>query len=357
MAALVAALLLPVGAGAAAPAHIAAPVAARGAVLRSPAPFRGPPPPGDVLRIWGPKAMSAVVGLWARGFHRLHPEISVQPQLMGSDTAIPGLYSGLAQIALMGRRDDVTDDNGFSRPKGYLFERLRVMAGSLDTQGESPALAILVSAGNPLSRLTLAQLAAIARCGCSQMRGGIGTWGQLGARGSWAHRPVHLYIIDAASGTGRYFLRVVLGGARALDWNRVSEFHDHRSADGTFEPAAAQTAAALRRDPYGIAISTIRYQGGGLKAIAIATATGGPYLLPDRGSITSRAYPLARSAYAFVDRRPGQALAPSIAAFLEYILSARGQADISRADAYLPLDPGAAAQGRRGLCTGDRQCE
>ena len=353
MTVLVAALLLPIGARASAPPQTAASVSAP----RSPAPFRGPHAPAGVLRIWGPEAMSPVVRLWARDFQRLHPDIRVQAQLMGSDTAIPGLYSGLAQIALMGRRNDGTDDNGFSRPKGYRFERLRVMAGSLAAQGQSPALAILVSAGNPLSRMTVAQLAAIARCGCSQPPRHISTWGQLGAPGSWAHRPVHLYIVDSQSGTGRYFVRAVLGDSRALDWPRVTEFHDRRRADGTFAPAAAQTAAALRRDPYGIAVSTLQYQGRGLKVVAMAKGPSGPFVLPDRASIASGAYPLARSAYAFIDRRPGQALAPDVKAFLDYILGAHGQVDIARADAYLPLAPGIAAQERSGLCGGDRQCK
>lgn len=353
MSVLVAALWLPIGASASALPQSAASVPA----LRSPAPFRGRRAPARVLRIWGPEAMSSVVRLWARDFQRLHPDIRVQAQLMGSDTAIPGLYSGLVQIALMGRRDDGTDDNGFSRPKGYRFERLRVMAGSLAAQDQSPALAILVSAGNPLSRMTVGQLAATARCDCSQAPRNISTWGQLGAPGSWVHRPVHLYIVDVQSGTGRYFVRAVLGGSRALDWNRVSEFHDRRRPDGTFEPAAAQTAAALRRDPYGIAVSTLQYQGRGLKVVALAKGPSGPFVLPDRPSIASGTYPLARSAYAFVDRRPGQSLAPDVKAFLEYILGTDGQADIARADAYLPLDPGVAAQERSGLCGGDRPCK
>lgn len=350
-AALAAALLLPVNVPA------AAMVGAQVTALRSPPPFRGPSAPAAVLRIWGPKAMSAVVRLWARGFHRRHPEISVQPRLMGSDTAIPGLYSGLAQIALMGRRDHATDENGFSRPKGYMFKRVRVMRGSLDTEEESPALALLVSADNPLSRLTLAQLAALAGCGCSRPQRGVSTWGQLGARDAWAGRPVHLYVIDPASGTGRYFLRVVLGGSRALDWNRVSEFHDRRRADGTFEPAVAQTAAALRLDPYGIAVSTVRYRSRDLKALAVAAGPSGPYVLPDRASVASGAYPLARSAYAFVDQRPGRSLNPSVREFLRYVLGPEGQGDIARAHGYLPLDPSAAARSRASLCTGETACE
>lgn len=89
----------------------------------------------------------------------------------------------------------------------------------------------------------------------------------------------------------------------------------------------------------------------------MAAGPAGPYLLPGRASVISGAYPLSRSAYAFVDRPPGRLLAPSISALLDYILSAQGQTDVARADGYLPLDPGAAAQGRKSLCTGDSQCD
>lgn len=331
--------------GRAAPAEVGA--ASGSAAPRSPPPFLGPPSPRGVLRVWGPKAMAPLVALWASGFHRSHPDVTLQARLMGSDTAIPGLYSGLADIALLGRHDDVTDDNGFSRPKGYPFRRIKLMSGSLDTPGESPALAILVSAGNPVSRLTLAQLAGIAGCPCAKpARAVISTWGQLGATGSWTRRPVHVYIVDAASGTGRYFLRTVLGGSRAPDWSRVSEFHDRRRADGTLDSAAAQTAAAVRRDPYGVAVSTLRYLGRGLKVVAIAARAGGPFVVPDRTSVIDGAYPLARSAYAFIDQPPGRSIARKVREFLLYALSPQGQLAVARAGGYLPLDRAAAAHAR-----------
>lgn len=317
--------------------------AARPAALYSPPPFRAAPSPPGVLRIWGPKAMSAVVGGWAEGFHRLHPGIRVRTRLMGSDTAIPGLYAGRADIALMGRRDDVTDDNGFSRPKGYRFRRLKIMNGSLDTQGKSPALAILVSAANPISHLTLEQLAAIAGCGCSRHAPApIRLWGQLGAHGAWANRPVHLYMIDAANHTGRFFLRVVLDDSRALDWDRVSDFTDLRGPDGTVDSAAAQAAAAVRRDPGGIAVSTVGCSGRGLKVVSVAAHSGGPFVTPDRKTIIAGTYPLARSAYAFIDQPPGRSMRPEVGAFLSYVLSPRGQS-VVLAGGYLPLSRHAAA--------------
>ena len=301
------------------------------------------------LRIWGPPAMKAVVERWASGFHQLHPDVTVAPRLMGSDTAIPGLYSGRADIALLGRRDDETDDNGFSRPKGYRFTRVELMNGSLETEGQSPVLAVLVSRGNPVSRLTVAQIRRIAGCSCAPGTAAPLTWGELGARGAWAGRPVHLYLMDIASGTGAYFVRAVMGGNAALAWSRVRELHDVRSADGSRQTAAALAAAALRQDPDGIAVSSVRYAGTGLKLVAIAPRSGEPYVLPTRNAITTGTYPLARRAYAFIDRAPGKPLEPRVSQFLQYVLSPAGQADISRAGGYLPLAASARAEGLAAL--------
>ncbi|HEV2271064.1 MAG TPA: substrate-binding domain-containing protein [Steroidobacteraceae bacterium] len=301
------------------------------------------PTPG-VLRVWGPPAMAAVVARWASGFHRLHPGLTVAPRLVGSDTAIPGLYSGRADIALLGRRDDGTDDNGFSRPKGYRFTSFKLMNGSLATPGQSPALAVLVSRDNPLSRLTVGEVRRIASCSCGPDAATALTWGELGAKGDWASRPVHLYLMNIDSGTGAYFLRAVMGGSAALDWQRVREFDDTRGVDGSMQTAAAFAAAALRRDPDGIAVSNARYAGAGLKLLAIAARSPGPFVLPSRESIVAGRYPLARGAYAFIDRAPGKAMDPRVQQFLQYVLSPAGQADVRRAGGYLPLGPNVRAK-------------
>ena len=301
------------------------------------------PQKSGVLRIWGPPAMAAVVARWASGFHQLHPDLTVAPRLVGSDTAIPGLYSGRADIALLGRRDDETDDNGFSRPRGYRFTRFELMSGSLTTAGQSPALAVLVSRDNPLSRLTVQQLRRIAGCSCGPDTAPL-TWGALGATEDWARRPVHLYLMNIDSGTGAYFLRAVMGGSAALDWSRVREFDDTRSVDGSMQSAAAFAAAALRRDPDGIAVSNVRYAGTGLKLLAIAARGSGPFVLPSRESIVAGRYPLARRAYAFIDRPPGKPIDPRVGEFLQYVLSPAGQADVRQAGGYLPLSSKIRAQ-------------
>ena len=299
---------------------------------------RSEPEPIDtgVLRVWGPKSMADVVKAWSEGVHRVHPEIHVEPRLMGSDTAIPGLYSGLADIALLGREENVTDVNGFSRPKGYAFTRLELQNGSLDVEDKSAALAVLVDRENPLSRLTLAQLAAIAGCAHDGTTS-IHTWRQLGVTGAWAARRVRLYLYDTEGGTGAFLLQAVLGGSRKVDWSQVRDFKDLKRADGSSYRASQQIVDALARDRYGIAVSNLRFAGGRMKAVALSAQDGGPFVLPTRESVIDHTYPLARTTYAFIDRRPGSAIDPRLKEFLRYALSPDGQADVLRDHGYLPL--------------------
>jgi phosphate transport system substrate-binding protein len=294
-----------------------------------------------VLRIWGPEPMGEVIKYWARGFRRLHPEISVEPRLMGSATAIPGLYSGQADIALLGREDNGTDDGGFSRPKGYVFQRLELMRGSLDVEDKSAALAVLVQRDNPVSQLTMRQLAAVLGCdGVNGMREAR-TWGELGAAGRWAHKPVHLYTYDTESGTGLFLVRAVLGSSRKVSWDRVTDFKDIQRSDGSVYRASEQIVDVLYKDPYGIAVSNLRYASDRLKVVAIAAVDAGPFVVPTRETVRAGLYPLARSTYAFIDRPPGKPIDPTVKAFLRYTLSAAGQSDLMQQSDYLPLSTGA----------------
>jgi len=299
-------------------------------------------PPGaeaqPSVRIWGHPQMRRVVEIWSEGFRRRHPGVRVEAHLFGSATAIPGLYSGEADIALLGRENDITDDNGFGRVKHYPPMRLDLLAGGVDTHGKSPALVILVRQDNPLAQLSLAQLDAI--FGCERRRGlaAVRTWGDLGLGGAWAKAPIRLHAFDLRTGPGDFFQRRVLLGSHKLQWDRLTEHEGHGPGDAG-DQAGREVADAVRRDPYAVGLATAADVGPGLKALALAERPEGPYQAPTAEAVATQAYPLSRRVYAFVDRPPGRPVAPLAAEFLSYALSAEGQADVVRAGGYLPLPP------------------
>jgi phosphate transport system substrate-binding protein len=290
------------------------------------------------IRIWGTQAMSPVVAAWSQGFKRHHPSATVTSKMLGTGTATPGLYTGQADIALLGREPIITDINGFGRVKQYAPLRLELTGGSLATPGQSSALAAFVHQRNPIERVSLEQLAALFGCDPPAGRSAIRRWGDLGLEGAWARRRVNVYSFDFETGTGRFFQRAALHGNMKLHWESIREYRDIRREDGTvLRSAAAQILAALSRDPAGLAIAHSGYGAANVKPLLLATRTDGNYVALTAETLMSGEYPLGRRTYALVDRPPGTALKPSLREFLRYALSADGQAEVARLQGYLPL--------------------
>jgi phosphate transport system substrate-binding protein len=311
----------------------------------TPAHYRPHQTVSGTIRIWGDDHMSAVVQRWAEGFRRFHPRIRFETKLVGSGAAMPGIYHGVADLALLGRESDITDDNGFFKSVGgYKPLRLELMNGSADVPGASCAPVVFVHKDNPLRKLTVAQLDAIFSYEHRRGLESIRTWGQLGLGSTWSDKPIRLYAYDIDTEDGLHFARSVLADSRKLNWDHLVEFSDTEQAGGGVLDAGWQMVDALRRDPFGLAVSCGRFAGSGVKPIAIAAHESAPYVLGSATSIVSRTYPLARRTYAFLNQRPGQPIDPKLREFLRYVLSQDGQQDVARSNSYLPLSPEVVAE-------------
>ena len=305
----------------------------------------------ETIHIWGPPAMRGIAARWANAYRSAHPDTAFELVMKGSDTAVPGLYSGRADIALMGREDEDVDDNGFSRPMGYPLTRIAITNGSLSTPGKSDAIAVLVPRGNPLAGLTLAELGRILDCSADAARAPFQKWGELGLKGRWAERPIHIYTYDMATRTGVFVQHVAAGDRRRMCWHRLNEYDDTRRLDGRIETAADRIGAAARRDPDALAIANAAQAVGGLKLVAMSPGEGRPTVLPTAAAIMVGSYPLGRRTYAFIRHKPGSPIDPKVAAFLRFVLGPPGQSLLAEDRGYLPLDPGSLAVSRATLET------
>jgi phosphate transport system substrate-binding protein len=302
--------------------------------------YRPGQPVAGTIRIWGDEHMGPVTRLWAEGFRRFQPQVRFEFKLVGSGAAMPGIYHNVADLALLGRESDITDDNGFFKSVGgYKPLRLELMNGSLDVPGESTAQVIFVHKDNPIARLTVAQVEAAFGDEHRRAPENIRTWGQLGLTGDWKDKPIRLYAYDIESEDGLHFVRSVLAESRKLNWDHLSEFRDIRGSRGDVVESGRQIVDALENDRYGLAVSSARYASPHVKAVAIASCEGAPAVEATRSSIVSRTYPLARRTYAFLNRVPGKPLDQKMQEFLRYVLSREGQRDVARAHGYLPLSP------------------
>jgi phosphate transport system substrate-binding protein len=293
-----------------------------------------------VIRVWGNDQMSALVQRWERGFRKYHPEAQFETKLGGSDIGMAGLYTGLADIALLGREGTASEVKAFEWIFRYKPAQVEILTGSLDGPGKSPALVAFVHKDNPLSRLTLAQLDAI--FGHEHLRGAphnIRTWGQLGLRGEWADKTINLYATDAESGTGRFFRYAVLGDSRKMNWEHLTEFKDESGVRGAAHDAHRRILAKLAADRYGIAVASMpagsRTQ---VKSLLLAPADDADYVAATPENLVSRRYPLTRSAFAYLNRKPGAPVDANVAQFLLYVLSREGQQDVVDGGDYLPLN-------------------
>jgi phosphate transport system substrate-binding protein len=302
------------------------------------------PVPAGTLRIWGDPYMSSVVLAWEDHFRRYHPDVQFETQLMGTDTAMPGLYTGKADIALSGRESNTTENDGFLHTLQYRPLRLRLMTGSLDVPGKSYAPVLFVHKDNPLDKLTLAQVDSVFGCGQPGQNAPARTWGDLGLGGEWKEKPIHLYAFDLESGTGIFFLHALQGDSKKMNWEIIHEYSDQRRPDGTTYEAGEQTMDALQRDHYGLAVSNVRYANSDVKALELAAASESQYVPASRETLVNGSYPLTRMTYAFVNQPPGQPVPALVKEFLGFVYSDEGQKVVSESQGFLPLTKQEAAQ-------------
>jgi len=284
-----------------------------------------------VLRVAGNPEMAVVVARWSAAFQKQHPGVRLETHFTGSDTGMAALYTGKADLALLGRTPTPSEIQAFEWVFRYKPAQVEVMTGSLDRPGQSPAPVLFVHRDNPLAGLTLAQIGAIFGTEHRLAPADIRTWGQLGLTGVWADQPVHLYAPDAMSGTGRFFRHVVLNDSRMMNWTQLTEFSDTDVPRTATHDAGRQILAALAADRYGLAVASLGLELAGVRAVSLEGIPA------TRDSLVMRRYPLTRTVTACFNRKPEAAVDPLIAEFLRYILSPAGQQEIAAASAYLPL--------------------
>jgi phosphate transport system substrate-binding protein len=278
---------------------------------------------------------------WQDDFRRLHPDARFNNELDGNASAIGGLYTGTTDLAILDREASFIEVDAYQQGTGYDPFRIPVARGSVVIPHHAPALVAYVNRANPLSHLSLQQLDGIFdadhRLGMQSYK----TWGDLGLTGDWAAKPIQLYTYTIQSAEMQFFERAALNGSQKFSC--CLSFFQARPGMSAEE----QIAAALSKDKYGLAVSSLPAPN--LKAVALSSSDGTTPVLATKETITAGTYPLARTVYIYANRKPKTPVPSSIAAFLEYIVSPEGQAIVARTGGYLPLSPELAAKTKESL--------
>lgn len=287
------------------------------------------------IRTWGSAQMVDLIERWQKGFHRHHSGVQFENHMQGALSAIAGLYTGVADLALS-REIWPMETMAFEQVLGYKPVAVEVATGSFDVPTKSDSLDIFVHKDNQISKLTLSQLGAIFGPEHPRGTGNIRLWGDLGLKGDWADKPINCYGYQFENAGSRFFRDVVLNGSQI--WNdQVKGFGNGQARDGSRVDAGWLILEALSKDRYGIAISNVHYARSEVKALSLASEDAGPFVAPTKESVLNRTYPLTRAVYLFLNRAPNKPLDATLEEFLRYILSEEGQQDVIFEGAYLPL--------------------
>lgn len=279
------------------------------------------------LALAGSNTVGARLGpAWAAGLlkakgystlveHRVSPEdvilegrtpdntalLRIQITAHGTASGIEALTAGSSDIAMA------------SRPIADKEAEAATALGDLRSPASEhivglDGVAVIVHRANPVAELSITQLAGI-------FSGTITNWSQVGG----PDLPITLYARDGKSGTFDTFNMLVLKSAGTALAAGASRWED-----------SAALANAVAADNGGVGFVGLPYVGA-TKALAIAEA-GSPAVYPNRLTVATEDYPLARRLYLYVSGTPQ----PLSADYLSFALSPAGQA-IAREMGYVDL--------------------
>ena len=257
---------------------------------------------GAVITVKGSDTMVNLCTAWAEAFMKKTP---------GTQVAVTGGGSGTGIAALINRRCDIANASRQIKAKELEdannkgIEPKRVVV-AID------ALSIIVSAQNPVGRLTVEQIGKI-------YRGDVKNWRDVGG----SDMSIALYGRQSNSGTYDFMKEVVMKGEYAPSL---------KSMNGN-----AQIAEAVKQDESGIGYIGVGYakEADGVKVLEVSSGSGMGYYSPlNVRDVKDGNYPITRPLNQYVDGMPRGAVKD----FIAFELSAEGQR-IVEDDGFFAIPP------------------
>jgi phosphate transport system substrate-binding protein len=256
------------------------------------------------IQIKGSDTMVNLGQAWAEKYMENNSENFVAVTGGGSGTGLSSLISGSCDIA-MSSRNIKDKEIALAKQKGINPFEIKV---ALD------GLAVVVNPANPVSNLTIDQLAGI-------FTGRISNWKEVGGK----DQKIVILSREVNSGTHVYFKEHVL---RKMDVNSKEEF-----APGALMLSSSQAIA----DEVAGNSGAIGYYGMGYicdkqKAIDVAKDDKSEYVNPSIANVISGKYPISRPLFFYTNSEP-QGL---VKKFVDYTLSKEGQEIVIETD-FVPV--------------------
>ena len=282
------------------------------------------------LQSIGADTMETLMKYWIEDFQKLYPDVKIDMEAKASGTAGPALSSGKAELGPVAREMLPAEEQEFEKKFGYKPYAVRVAGGSYRTPGKTHAIAFFVNEKNPVGKLSFAQIDAIFSTTRKRGYKEVTKWGDVGATGEWADKPIHLWGLIRPNGIAHFLEDRVLNGG---EWKSGIE---ERTTVGSLAALDAVNQG-VAKDPYAIGYAGLGNVMPGVKAVALAEASQGPHFKGTFDEVLAQKYPLSRVIYIYVNKAPGKPLDPKVSEFLKFVLSKAGQEDVVKEGIFLPL--------------------
>jgi phosphate transport system substrate-binding protein len=272
---------------------------------------------------------NTVTGLeerWIAEFTKIYPNVKISVDIGGSGQGGPRLTNGSADFAFIAREMMGREVTPFIDKFSYEPLAVSVAGGSFAVKAFTDCVVFIVNKDNPLAEISYPQLDAIYSATHNRgLKQPITTWGQLGLTGDWADKPIHIWGVEIPNGYDNFVNMHVLANG---------QWRDGIMTQHTVIPLSDKVAA----DPYAISYTGLAWDTNpGTKVLKLIVQPGGSAIAPTFDSVAAQTYPLSRTIYIFVNKKPGTALNPVLREFIRYALSREGQQAVVDDGIFTPL--------------------
>ena len=260
----------------------------------------------STIQVGGSDTMVNVAQKWAEVYTAENPDISVQVSGGGSGVGIAGLMDGELDMANASRA--IKEEE-----QGLVKKNLSKEAG--EHVGGRDALAVYVHKDNPLTKISLSQLAAI-----YGEDGDITKWSQLGIKVEGDDEIIRVSRQNS-SGTYVYFRETVLGKTGNYKQGAINQSGSKDVVD------------LVSTTPSAIGYSGMGYATDQVKMLSVSKTNDDDPVEPTSENAASGDYPIARPLLIYTIGQPSGALK----IYLDWILSQQGQQIVSDLG-YVPIN-------------------
>jgi len=256
------------------------------------------------IQIKGSDTMVNLGQAWAEKYMGNNPKEFIAVTGGGSGTGLSSLISGTCDIA-MASRNIKEKEITLAKEKGINPFEIKV---ALD------GLAVVVNPKNPVSKLTIGQLAQI-------FTGKINNWKEVGGQDA----KIVILSREVNSGTHVYFKEHVL---RRGDPNSKEEF----APSALLLPSSQAIADEVANNPVAIGYYGMGYISSKQKPILVASNEQSEYIAPTIENVVSDKYPISRPLFLYTNSEP----AGLVKKFVDFVLSKEGQDIVLKTD-FVPI--------------------